>query len=80
MTVSEDAETWGFCASCERWFYCQGWDDTTVPAPACPVCSSEPVAFEAAAALQSCQDSGSSHGREQRTNRAGAGGWLRLEE
>lgn len=78
---SEDADTWAFCPSCERWFYCDGGDDTTVPAPACPVCASAPAAFEpAAGAPESGQDSASTHRRDSRITRSSAGGWLRLEE
>jgi hypothetical protein len=26
-----DAEIWGRCPICERWFYCEGWFDRDVP-------------------------------------------------
>lgn len=78
---SGDAGTWGFCPSCERWFYCDGGDETTTPSSACPVCASAPAAFETAAgAPESGQESASWDRREPRTTRSSAGGWLRLEE
>lgn len=39
-------EIWGLCATCNRWFFCEGWFDKTVPQPRCPVCFTEPTAIE----------------------------------
>jgi hypothetical protein len=36
-------EIWGYCESCDRWFYCPTDSDT---APACPVCTQEPLRTE----------------------------------
>jgi hypothetical protein len=41
-----DAEIWGRCPVCARWFFCGGWFDPEVPEPSCPVCRAEPVAIE----------------------------------
>jgi hypothetical protein len=43
-------EIWGLCGPCERWFYCEGWFDKSLPAPTCPVCGEEPSAIENRAA------------------------------
>lgn len=37
-----DADIWGLCVPCRRWFYCEGWFDPAVDHPLCPVCRSEP--------------------------------------
>lgn len=39
-------EVWALCGECDRWFYCEGWLDQTVPPPTCPVCGAEPTAIE----------------------------------
>jgi hypothetical protein len=41
-----DAEIWGRCPICERWFYCEGWFDRDVPEPTCPVCGAAPTKIE----------------------------------
>lgn len=38
-----DAEIWGRCPQCGRWFYCEGWFELDKPHPCCPVCRTEPV-------------------------------------
>jgi hypothetical protein len=38
-----DAEIWGRCPTCDRWFYCEGWLDRDAPEALCPVCRAEPV-------------------------------------
>lgn len=39
-------DIWGRCGPCDRWFYCEGYLNRRLPAPVCPVCSSEPAAIE----------------------------------
>lgn len=39
-------DIWGYCGECDRWFYCAGWFDRSVPQPVCPVCHSEPDMIE----------------------------------
>ena len=38
-----EVEMWGRCPSCDRWFYCEGWDDGQTATPRCPVCGADPV-------------------------------------
>jgi rubredoxin len=40
-------ELWGYCATCDRWFYCPTDGDTRDgDAWICPVCRAEPSAIE----------------------------------
>lgn len=40
------AEIWGWCPTCLRWYFCDGWLDRNAPHPHCPVCLTEPTAIE----------------------------------
>lgn len=45
-TARDVAEIWGWCATCARWHFCEGWFDRHAPQPRCPVCFTEPTAIE----------------------------------
>lgn len=75
-----DTETWAFCPSCQRWYYCEGCDDDIAPPPVCPVCSAHPVAFETGAEQDASQSRVSPGGWEQDTDQTNVAGWLSLEE
>lgn len=40
------AEIWGWCSTCTRWYFCEGWFDRQARQPRCPVCFTEPTAIE----------------------------------
>lgn len=42
MGARMDADIWGRCPECCRWFFCKGWFDREIPQPCCPVCGAEP--------------------------------------
>lgn len=46
-----DADIWGHCEECSRWFSCPRWFDKEARQPVCPVCMSEPSEIQNRATL-----------------------------